>query len=155
MKIVIQDIFLKQILIIRKVYLIFINIYHFYPKEKKIEKVEKLIYNIEDKKKYVIHIRALKQALNHGLKLKKVHRIIQFKQKAWLKIYINMDTELRKNAKNQFEKNFFKLINNLVFGKAMENMGNHRDIKLATSDKRRQRLVSEPNYHLHKFIFTI
>ena len=54
----------------------FINIYHFYPKEKKVEKVEKLIYNIEDKKKYVIHIRALKQALNHGLKLKKLHRII-------------------------------------------------------------------------------
>ena len=66
-----------------------------------------------------------------------------------------MDTEQRKNAKNEFEKNFFKLINNLVFGKTMENMGNHRDIKLATSDKRRQRLVSEPNYHLHKIFFTI
>ena len=127
----------------------------FLPERKKVGKVEKLICNIEDKKKYVIHIRPLKQALNHGLKLKKVHRIIQFKQKAWLKIYIDMDTEQRKNAKNEFEKNFFKLINNLVFGKTMENMGNHRDIKLATSDKRRQRLVSEPNYHLHKIFFTI
>ena len=72
----------------------------FLPERKKVEKVEKLICSIEDKEKYVIHIRALKQALNHGLKLKKVHRIIQFKQKAWLKVYIDMNTELRKNAKN-------------------------------------------------------
>ena len=76
MKILIWDIFLKQILIIQKNYLIFIKIYHFYPKEK-VEKIEKLICSIEDKK-YVINIRALKQALNHGLKLNKVHRVIKF-----------------------------------------------------------------------------
>ena len=122
----------------------------FLPKSKKVNKVEKLISDIEDKKKYVIHIRDLKQALNHGLRLKKVHRIIQFKQKPWLKVYIDMNTELRKNAKNEFEKNFFKLMNNSVFGKTMENVRNHRDIKLVTSDKRRKRLVSEPNYHSSK-----
>ena len=96
----------------------------FLPERKKVEKVEKLICSIEDKKKYVIHIRALKQALNRRLKLKKVHRIIQFKQKAWLKIYIDMNTELRKKAKNEFEKNFVKLMNKSVFEKTMENARN-------------------------------
>ena len=79
----------------------------FLPESKKVNKVEKLICDIEDKKKYVIHVRALKQALNHELRLKKVHRIIQFKQRAWLKVYIDMKTELRKNVKNEFEKNCF------------------------------------------------
>ena len=78
---------------------------------------ERNICSIEDKKKYVIHITALKQALNHGLILRKVHRITQFKQKDWLKSYIDMNTELRKKAKNEFETNLFKRMNNFFFWK--------------------------------------
>ena len=97
-----------------------------------------------------MHIRALKQALNHGLILKKVNRLIRFNQEAWLKTYIDMNTKLRTEAKNDFEKDFFKLMNNAVFGKTMENVRKHRDIKLVTTDKRRNQLASEPNYHTTK-----
>ena len=110
----------------------------FLPESKKVKNVEKLTCDIEDNKKYVIHIRTLKQALNNGLRLKKVHKIIQFKQKAWLKTYIDMNTELRKNAKNEFEENLFKLMNNSVFEKTMKNVRNHRDIKLVTSKKKEE-----------------
>ena len=118
----------------------------------KIDKCEKLVCNLLNKKKYVLHIKSLKQALNHGLKLKRVHRIIEFNQKAWLKPYIDMNTELRKIASNDFEKNFYKLMNNAVFGKTMENVRKHRDIKLVITDTKRNKLVSEPNYHTMNYI---
>ena len=94
----------------------------------KIEKVEKLVANLHDKTEYVMQIRNLKQALNRGLFLKKMHRIIEFKQKAWLKSYIGIKTYLRKKAKNDFKKDFFKLINYAVFGKTMEDVRKHRGI---------------------------
>ena len=112
-----------------------------------------LACNLFNKKKYVTHINSLTQALNHGLKLKKIHRIIEFNQKEWLKLYIDMNTELRKAAKNDFEKYLFKLMNNSVFGKTVENIRKHRDIKLVTADKKRSKLVSEPNYHSINLIF--
>ena len=83
----------------------------------KIDKCNKLVCNLLNKKKSVIHINSLKQALNHGLKLKKIQRIIEFNQEEWLKVYIDMNTELRKAAKNDFEKDLFKLMNNSIFGK--------------------------------------
>ena len=95
----------------------------------------KLVCKVQDKENYVVHIRALKQALNHGLKLKKVHEVIEFRQEAWLKPYIDMNTDLRKESKNEFEKDFFKLMNNSMFGKTMKNARNHRDIKLVTTNK--------------------
>ena len=116
----------------------------------KLSKSTKLITTLEDKEKYVLHISALKQVLNHGLKLKKVHRIIEFRQEAWLKHDIDMNTKLRMNAKNEFEKDFFKLMNNSVSGKTMENVRNHRDIKLVVTNERRKKLVSEADYHTCK-----
>ena len=108
--------------------------------------------NLNDEKNYVVHINVLKQALDHGLKLRKVHRVIEFDQEAWLKEYIDVNTELRKKATNDFEKDFFKLMNNAVFGKTMENVRKHRDIKLVKTDKKRNKLVSEPNFHTMKLI---
>ena len=105
----------------------------------KIDKCNKLVCNLFNKKKYVRHVNSLKQALNHGLKLKKIHRVIEFNQEEWLKPYIDMNTEL--------EKDLFKLMNNSVFEKTMENIRKHRDIKLVTTEKKRSKLVSEPNYH--------
>ena len=118
----------------------------------KINNSTKLFCNVHDKENYPIHILALKQALNHGLKLTKVLRVIEFRQEDWLKPYIDMNTKLRKEAKNDFEKDFFKLMNNSVFGKALENVRNHRDIKIVTTDKRRSILASEPNCHSTKYI---
>ena len=117
-----------------------------------INNTKKLVCNLQDKKNYVVHINVLKQALDRGLKLRKVYRVIEFDQEAWLKKYINFNTELRKNALNDFEKDFFKLMNNAVFGKTMENVRKHRDIKLVKTDHRRNKLLSEPNYHTMKLI---
>ena len=108
--------------------------------------------DLHNKKKNVVHIKSLKQALNHELKFKKVHRIIEFNQKAWLKRYIDINTELRKLAKDDFEKDLFILMNNVVFGKTMENIRKHRNIKIVTTDKKRNKLVSEPNYHTINYI---
>ena len=83
--------------------------------------------------------------------LKKVHRVIQFNQEASLKEYIDMNTKLGTETKNDFEEDVFKLMDNSIFGKTMENARKHRDIKLVTTDKRRNQLVSQPNYHTTKY----
>ena len=124
----------------------------FLPERKKINKCSKLINTLHDKKNYVIRIRALKQALDHGLKLTKVHKVVELKPEAWLKPYINMSTRLRINATNDLFKDFVKLMNNAVFGKTTENVRNHRGIKIVTTDKQRKKFASEPNYHTTKYI---
>ena len=102
----------------------------FLPERMVINKTKKLVCNLHNKKNYVAHINVLKQALSHGLKLRKVHRVTEFEQEAWLKKYIDFNTDLRTKATNEFENDFFKLMNNAVFGKTMENVRKYRNIKL-------------------------
>ena len=115
-------------------------------KKLKINEVEKLVPNLYDKVKYVIHIRVLDQALKHGLVLEKIHPAIEFNQSDWMKGYIDFNTQLRTQAKNDFEKDFYKLMDNSVFGKTMESVQKHRNIKLVTSKEAYLRTVMEPNF---------
>ena len=111
------------------------NDYPLAPERLEVNGVTKLIPNFYDKKKYVMHYEALKLYVNYGLKITKIHRGITFKESAWLKDYIDMNTRLRTNSKNNFESNFFKLMNNSVFGKTIENIRKRTNIKLATTEK--------------------
>ena len=117
----------------------------------KIKKFEKLVTNLHDKAKYVIHMTNLNQALSHGLILKNIHRVIEFNKKTWLKPYIDMNTKLKNVAKNSFEKDV--LMNNAVSGKSFENVRKQRNIKLVTTERRRNYLVLEQNDNTTK-IFT-
>ena len=109
-------------------------------------RVEKLIPNLRNKTKYVIHYKNLIQCLKAGLKLKKIHRGIKFIESEWMKPYIEMNTNLRTKAKNNFEKDFFKLMNNSVFGKTMENIRNRVNVKLVNTEERLKKLSAKPNY---------
>ena len=111
------------------------NEYPLAPERLIVNKVEKLIPNLRDETKYVIHYENLKLYLSLGLKLKKIHRGISFHEGAWLKLYIDLNTQLRTKASNDFEKYFFKLVNNSVFGKTMENIRNRIDVRLKINEK--------------------
>ena len=120
---------------------------HYYNgKEPKDEKTPKVILNLKDKDRYVVHIKALKFYLEKGMKVSQYHRIIKFQQRAWLKPWIDFNTEKRKEAKNDFEKDMFKLMNNAVYGKTMENVRNHMDFELVHKQERIQKCINNPNY---------
>ncbi|XP_044010191.1 uncharacterized protein LOC122853841 [Aphidius gifuensis] len=118
-------------------------------------KCKKLLATLNPKQKYVVHYQSLKQYLSLGMKLIKIHRALRFEQSAWLKPYINLNTELRQQAKNEFEKSFFKLMNNAIYGKTMECVRNHREIKLVSKYEGRwgaRSLISKPNFASSKII---
>ena len=123
------------------------NDYPFCPEKVQCKnRVEKLIPNLRDKTKYVIHYKNLIQCLKTGMKLKKIHRGIKFIESEWMKPYIEMNTNLRTKAKNNFEKDFFKLMNNSVFGKTMENIRNRVNVKLVNTQERLKKLTAKPNF---------
>ena len=129
------------------------NDYPLAPETMVLNRVNKLTPNLRNKTKYILHHRNLGLYLSLGLKLTKIHRIIEFKQSKWLAPYITLNTNLRTEAKNNFEKDFFKLMNNSVFGKTMENIRNRKDIKLVTSKQQALKLIAKPNFK-HRTIFT-
>ena len=122
------------------------NDYPFAPENMEINGVRKLVPHLGNRTKYTLHYRNLKMYMAGGVKLTKVHRIIGFRQSAWLKPYIDKNTELRAVAKTDAEKDFFKLMNNSVFGKTLENIRKRVDVRLVTTEKQALNLVAKPNF---------
>ena len=114
--------------------------------------VKKLIPNLRDKNNYVIHYKNLMQCLRLGMKLKKIHRGIKFIESDFMSSYIKMNVNLRTQAKNNFEKDFYKLMNNSVFGKTMENIRNRVNIKLVNTEEQFKKLTAKPNYESRKIL---
>ena len=122
------------------------NDYPLAPEHLEMGKVEKLIPNFHKKENYVVHYAALKTYVKYGLKVTKIHRGIVFHDSPWMKPYIDFNTKLRMKSKNDFEKDFFKLMNNSVFGKTMEDIRKRTVIKLVTSPEQAAKLINKPNY---------
>ncbi|XP_022784021.1 uncharacterized protein LOC111324675 [Stylophora pistillata] len=123
------------------------------PENLLIGKVHKLTCTLNEKKKYIIHHKTLKHYMSLGIEIGKIHRVIRFNERPWMKKYIALNTKLRAKAKNDFEKDFYKLMNNAVFGKTMENIRKRVDVRLVTSDEKAKKLTNKVNFK-HCAIFS-
>ena len=111
------------------------------------EKDKKLILDLLSKKNYKVYYKNLEYYLKLGAKVTKVHKILTFDEKSFLKEYIDLNTELRKNSKNDLEKDLFKLMDNAIFGKSMENVLNRSNIKLMNNNPEKLlKLIKQPNF---------
>ena len=116
-------------------------------------KVKKLVPNLMPKHKHVVHYRNLQLYVSLGLKISKVHRVLEFNQEPWMAPYIEMNTELRKQASSDFEKDFFKLMNNSEFGKTMENLRkriNAHLVKGVNEINKLKKLIAKPSFNAFK-----
>ena len=116
----------------------------------KVGDVKKVIPNLGNKTKYVVHYRNLQLYLSLGMKLMRIHRVLKFKQSDWMEKYIDFNTEKRKNAANDFEKDFFKLMINSVDGKTMENLRKRVNVRFVNNEKDFLKYTSRPAYVTHK-----
>ena len=121
------------------------NDYPLAPESLKIDGAKKLIPNLWDKKSMVLHAKSLHQYLSLGMKLKKSHRGIKFREEAFMKPFIELNTKLRTAAKNDFEKNFYKLQSNAVYGKILENVRNRVNVYITNDEKQKKRLTNQPH----------
>ena len=110
------------------------------------ESLPKLIPNLYNKKQYVVHYRNLQFYVSLGMIVTKIHKVLSFKQSPWLKSYIDFNTRQRSSARNDFEKDFFKLMNNSMFGKTMENLRNRQKVELVNTERRLKKIVAQPTF---------
>ena len=123
-----------------------------YGEERRFTSIAKLTPTLYDKTYYTLHERSLKQCLDLGLELKKIHKVIRFKQSTWMKGYIEHNTRMRTNATTDYEKDFFKLMNNSVFGKTMENVRNHRKHRVCTDGDYARKYIRLPSFYSAVFV---
>ena len=122
------------------------NLNEWQQKDYKESKIKKLCNTLNDKKKYIVHYKYLQLALEQGLEITKVYRVLEYEQKKIMKSYIELNTNMRKNAKNDFEKDFFKLMNNSIYGKTLENVRNRIEFKLVSNERQASNLTNKPTF---------